>query len=84
MSSCDINCCCDLDCCDHQIEAFSFCSNIHEKIYDSRYCYSRNFIYRNASKFILEKLADNLFCIVYDNLPPVYTVNNNVVSVFYL
>lgn len=78
VSSCDINCCCDLDCTDSQLETFSFCSNVHEKLYDNRYCYRKNFLFHNTSKFILEKVADNLFCIVYDNLPPIYTVNNNV------
>nr|XP_050855328.1 tectonic-3-like [Vespula vulgaris] len=79
VASCDINCCCDMDCKDHHLKVFTHCKDYHTELYDSRYCYSRNFIERNNTPFILEKLANNLFCILYDNLPPVYSVNNNLV-----
>lgn len=68
-----------MDCKDHHLKVFTHCKDYHTELYDSRYCYSRNFIERNNTPFILEKLANNLFCILYDNLPPVYSVNNNLV-----
>ncbi|XP_070154293.1 tectonic-1-like [Polyergus mexicanus] len=77
--SCDINCCCDPDCNQFHLSAFSHCQNYHVKVYDSRYCYNRNFILRNNTAFILEKLGNNLFCILYDNLPPTYNVDNDLV-----
>ncbi|XP_043497164.1 tectonic-3-like [Polistes fuscatus] len=79
VASCDINCCCDMDCKDHHLKVFTHCKDYHTELYDSRYCYSRNFIERNNTPFILEKLANNLFCILYDNLPPMYSVSNNLV-----
>ncbi|XP_043280751.1 tectonic-1 [Venturia canescens] len=72
ISSCDVNCCCDPDCDDFQKSVFSRCDNHRPKMYDSRYCYTKNFIQRNNTQFILERLASNLFCIAYDNLPPIY------------
>ncbi|XP_018377352.1 PREDICTED: tectonic-3-like [Trachymyrmex cornetzi] len=78
-SSCNINCCCDIDCNHSHLSAFSYCQNYHEELYDSRYCYNRNFIQRNNTPFIFEKLANNLFCILYDNLPSMYSTNNNLV-----
>lgn len=80
ISSCDINCCCDVDCNDFQLSVFSHCDDHHPKMYDSRYCYTKDFIQRNNTRFILERLASNLFCIAYDNLPPVYGINNVPVS----
>ncbi|XP_018315478.1 tectonic-3 [Mycetomoellerius zeteki] len=78
-SSCNINCCCDIDCNHFHLSAFSNCQNYHVELYDSRYCYNRNFIQRNNTPFIFEKLANNLFCILYDNLPSMYSTNNNLV-----
>ncbi|EGI68878.1 B9 domain-containing protein 2 [Acromyrmex echinatior] len=78
-SSCNINCCCDIDCNHSHLSAFSYCQNYHVELYDSRYCYNRNFIQRNNTPFIFEKLANNLFCILYDNLPSIYSTNNNLV-----
>ncbi|XP_043259378.1 tectonic-3 [Colletes gigas] len=77
-SSCDINCCCDTDCNDFHLTVFSHCENHQAELYDKRYCYTKNFIERNNTPFILEKLANNLFCILYDNLPPTYNDNNNL------
>lgn len=78
--SCDINCCCDMDCNQFHLSAFSHCQAHHVKLYDSRYCYNRNFIQRNNTPFILEKLGNNLFCVVYDNIPSTYSVDNDLVS----
>lgn len=83
-SSCNINCCCDIDCNHFHLSAFSNCQNYHVELYDSRYCYNRNFIQRNNTPFIFEKLANNLFCILYDNLPSMYSTNNNLVSKLYI
>lgn len=79
MSSCDINCCCDKDCNDFHLTVFSYCENYQPELFDKRYCYNRNFIQRNNTPFILEKLANNLFCILYDNLPPTYSISNELV-----
>ncbi|EZA61840.1 B9 domain-containing protein [Ooceraea biroi] len=76
-SSCDVNCCCDIDCNQFHLSAFSHCQEDYHELYDSRYCYNRNFIQRNNTPFIFEKLANNLFCILYDNLPPTYSVDND-------
>lgn len=78
MSSCDINCCCDKDCNDFHLTVFSYCENYQPELFDKRYCYNRNFIQRNNTPFILEKLANNLFCILYDNLPPTYSISNEL------
>nr|XP_031847712.1 tectonic-3 [Nomia melanderi] len=78
VSSCDINCCCDKDCNDFHLQAFSHCTYHQADLFDKRYCYNRNFIQRNNTPFILEKLASNLFCILYDNLPPTYSVTNDL------
>ncbi|XP_015111820.1 tectonic-3 [Diachasma alloeum] len=74
-STCDINCCCDLDCKEYQLSVFSHCYDYNQatKLYDSRYCYRTDFIKKNRTDFILDRLADNLFCISHDNLPPFYT-----------
>ncbi|XP_018356047.1 PREDICTED: tectonic-3-like [Trachymyrmex septentrionalis] len=82
-SSCNINCCCDIDCNHSYLSAFPYCQNYHMELYDRRYCYNRNFIQRNNTPFIFEKLANNLFCILYDNLPSMYSTNNNLVSNIY-
>ena len=58
---------------------FSYCESHQPELFDKRYCYNRNFIQRNNTPFILEKLANNLFCILYDNLPPTYDINYEVV-----
>ncbi|XP_024942931.1 tectonic-3 [Cephus cinctus] len=73
--SCDINCCCDVDCKESQVAVFSRCTDHRTKIYDSRYCYENNFVQYNNTGYILERLANNLFCIVYDNLPPTYSAS---------
>ncbi|XP_076548891.1 tectonic-3 [Osmia lignaria lignaria] len=78
VSSCNINCCCDKDCNEFHLTTFSHCENHAAELYDKRYCYHRNFIERNNTPFILEKLANNLFCILYDNLPPTYSINNDL------
>ncbi|XP_015431801.1 PREDICTED: tectonic-3-like [Dufourea novaeangliae] len=78
VSSCDINCCCDKDCTDFHLMVFSHCENHQADLYDKRYCYNRNFIERNNTPYILEQLASNLFCILYDNLPPTYSVTNDL------
>lgn len=69
-----------MDCNKFHLSAFSHCQDHHVKLYDSRYCYNRNFIQRNNTPFILEKLGNNLFCILYDNIPSKYSVDNNLVS----
>ncbi|KAL6252232.1 hypothetical protein P5V15_000011 [Pogonomyrmex californicus] len=76
--SCDINCCCDMDCNHFHLSAFSHCQDYHVDLYDSRYCYNRNFIQRNNTPFIFERLANNLFCILYDNLPYMYNAKNDL------
>ncbi|XP_076295297.1 tectonic-3 [Lasioglossum baleicum] len=78
VSSCDINCCCDKDCSDFHLTVFSHCKYNQAELYDKRYCYGRNFIQRNNTPFVIEKLASNLFCILYDNLPPTYSVTNDL------
>ncbi|XP_028046293.1 tectonic-1 [Monomorium pharaonis] len=81
-SSCDINCCCDMDCNYFHLSAFSYCQDYYVELYDSRYCYNQNFInsfQRNNTPFIFEKLTNNLFCILYDNLPPMYNSDNDLV-----
>ncbi|XP_076235710.1 tectonic-1 [Calliopsis andreniformis] len=78
MSFCDVNCCCDNDCNDFHLTVFSYCQNHQADLFDKRYCYNRNFIERNNTPFILEKLSNNLFCILYDNLPPTYNVNTDL------
>ncbi|XP_032676748.1 tectonic-1-like isoform X2 [Odontomachus brunneus] len=77
--SCDINCCCDIDCNNFQLSAFSYCQDHHANLYNSQYCYNWNFIQRNNTSFILEKLTNNLFCILYDNLPSAYNIDNDLV-----
>ncbi|XP_014477898.1 PREDICTED: tectonic-1-like [Dinoponera quadriceps] len=77
--SCDINCCCDVDCNQFQLTAFSYCQDHHVDLYNSQYCYNWNFIQRNNTSFILEKLANNLFCILYDNLPSSYSIDNDLI-----
>ncbi|KAL0101797.1 hypothetical protein PUN28_019144 [Cardiocondyla obscurior] len=77
--SCDINCCCDLDCDHFHLSAFSYCQDYHIELYNSRYCYNRNFIQRNNTPFIFEKLANNLFCILYDNFPSTYSTDNDLI-----
>ncbi|KAK0079827.1 hypothetical protein PV326_008514, partial [Microctonus aethiopoides] len=78
ISQCDINCCCDTDCTQFHLTIFSHCTDRQVKNYDSRYCYTKNFIQRNNTVFMLERLADNLFCIAYDNLPPIYSKSNAI------
>ncbi|KAK9295283.1 hypothetical protein QLX08_010367 [Tetragonisca angustula] len=78
VSSCDINCCCDKNCNSFHLTVFSYCESHQPELFDKRYCYNRNFIQRNNTPFILEKLANNLFCILYDNLPPTYDINYEV------
>ncbi|XP_012265892.2 tectonic-1 [Athalia rosae] len=75
ISSCDVNCCCDTDCNELDMQVFSACKDNHPKLYDTRYCYDNNYIQYNHTRYLLEKLSDNLFCIVYDNLPPVYSTD---------
>ncbi|XP_012276916.1 tectonic-3 [Orussus abietinus] len=77
-SSCDINCCCDPKCSEFHVAAFSSCTDRNAKVYDKRYCYDKNFIDYNNTKFLLERLTSNLFCIAYDNLPPAYSASNAV------
>nr|XP_012135228.1 PREDICTED: tectonic-3-like [Megachile rotundata] len=78
VSSCDINCCCDKDCNEFHLTVFSHCEDHPAELYDKRYCYHKNYIERNNTPFILEKLANNLFCILYDNLPPTYSITNDL------
>lgn len=77
--NCDINCCCDPDCEDYQLDAFSHCYNVLPNNYDSRYCYNKNFIKTKFNtQFILDRIADNLFCIAKDNLPPLDSAINSM------
>ncbi|XP_044009826.1 tectonic-1, partial [Aphidius gifuensis] len=75
---CDINCCCDTDCHEYQLEVFSKCYDIKPKNYDSQYCFNKNFIKKNNTKFILDRLADNLFCISKENTPPLDSAINSM------
>ncbi|XP_008555137.1 tectonic-1 isoform X2 [Microplitis demolitor] len=78
MSRCDTNCCCDNDCTDFHLSVFSHCSDNKKTKYDSRYCYTKDFIRKNNTDFILERIADNLFCISHDNLPPIYSKSSAI------
>ncbi|KAH0540396.1 tectonic-1 [Cotesia glomerata] len=78
MLRCDVNCCCDNDCTDFHLSVFSHCSDHKRNKYDSRYCYTKEFIRKNNTDFILERIADNLFCISYDNLPPIYSKSSSI------
>ncbi|XP_046433488.1 tectonic-3 [Neodiprion fabricii] len=74
ISSCDINCCCDVDCNDLNVTELFACKDHRPKVYDTRYCWDENYIQDNKTRYLLEKLRDNLFCIVHENLPPVYSI----------
>lgn len=80
-SVCDINCCCDLDCTEYQSKVFTYCSDLEvDKENDTWYCRNKPFFRKNDTRFILEKVADSLFCIASDNLPPVYSATSNLVN----
>ncbi|XP_058799487.1 tectonic-3 [Phymastichus coffea] len=78
-SVCDINCCCDLDCTEYHYKVFSTCVDREiEKEKDTWYCRDKPFFRKNDTRFILEKVADSLFCIASDNLPPVYSATSHL------
>ena len=52
-SSCDVNCCCDLDCSGDDAAAFSGCTHVKPHNVDPRYCYKTEFIYGNNSQVII-------------------------------
>lgn len=68
---CDLNCCCDHDCSFSERKLFSTClnneSNLH--LLDSKYCYNQNFIFKNNTNYVLERITNlgGLFCIYTDN-----------------
>lgn len=66
-NSCDINCCCDLDCKEEDMQIFSECS--HQVLTaDENYCYQKDIILRNNTVYKMVRNSNNgLFCIVHDN-----------------
>ena len=65
---CDVDCCCDEDCSEGDKKSFGECIETHTTFYDPKYCYNNFIIYVNNAKVTVEKTANNLFCIVYDNV----------------
>ena len=66
--ACDVNCCCDEDCTDQDILAFSKCQDAHVQSYDPKFCFSTEIMVKNNTAYAVEQVNDNLFCIVNDNL----------------
>ncbi|KAJ9588348.1 hypothetical protein L9F63_018274 [Diploptera punctata] len=76
MDSCDLNCCCDVECSEKDRLVFSGCEVRQQYNFDSRHCYQTNFIYHNNTEFKSVYNADGLFCIVRDNLPTRFLYHN--------
>ncbi|XP_021916261.1 tectonic-3-like isoform X2 [Zootermopsis nevadensis] len=76
VNSCDINCCCDVDCSDSDRLAFSGCHGRAPFNFDPRHCYHTHFIYHNNTELKLVQDEGGLFCIVSDNLPARFTYQN--------
>ena len=67
--ACDINCCCDPDCTNDTILAFSHCQDVQVQSYDPKFCFSTQIMIENNTKNSMEKISDkNLFCIISDNM----------------
>ncbi|XP_011497165.1 PREDICTED: tectonic-3-like [Ceratosolen solmsi marchali] len=76
---CDINCCCDSDCTEHDSKVFSRCIDREiDKEKDSWYCHEKPFFRHNETRFIFKKIVDSLFCIASDNLPPMYSASSDL------
>ena len=71
-NSCDPNCCCDPDCKEADVKAFSGCSAIAPFNPDPRYCYTHDIVAKNNTLYSMEKhqvgFKGQLFCILVDNL----------------
>ncbi|XP_066992606.2 tectonic-3 [Anabrus simplex] len=76
---CDINCCCDEDCTLKDRLVFISCKRRPSTVFESRYCYRSQFIYRNNSELKVTQNNDGFFCIVKDNLPIVTTFKSRQV-----
>lgn len=79
MDSCDINCCCDVDCSDSDRLAFSGCHSRTPFNFDPRHCYQSHFVYHNNTELKFVRNEGGLFCIVKNNLPARFTYENRKV-----
>lgn len=67
VNVCDINCCCDLDCNEQDVQIFSECAH-QVLIPDENYCYQEDIILKNNTVYKMVKDPKNgMFCIVHDN-----------------
>lgn len=66
-NACDINCCCDPDCTEEDMQIFSDCSH-QVLVPDESYCYQEDIILRNNTVYkMVKNPANSMFCIVHDN-----------------
>lgn len=67
VNVCDINCCCDPDCNEEDVQIFSECA--HQVLTpDENYCYQEDIILKNNTVYKMIKNPKNgMFCIVHDN-----------------
>lgn len=79
MDSCDINCCCDIDCSVSDQLAFSGCHARTPFNFDPRHCYQSHFVYHDNTELKFVQNEDGLFCIVRDNLPARFAYENRKV-----
>lgn len=65
VQSCDLECCCDSDCSENEVEVFSQCINDVDSS-DTRQCIGSNIIFRTSFS---HTVSSELFCIYTDNYP---------------
>ncbi|XP_069677109.1 tectonic-3-like [Periplaneta americana] len=79
LYSCDINCCCDVECSESDRLVFSGCHKRTPSNVDSRYCYQTHFVYHNNTELKIVHDAGGLLCIEQDNLSTRHTYYNRKV-----
>lgn len=65
---CDINCCCDKLCTDDDRKIFSHCHKSSSRSMDSKYCFTKSFLYTVNAAQESEVSTGSLFCVAWDNV----------------
>ena len=73
-NSCDVGCCCDLDCSEADLKVFNGCDRgLVASTVNPRYCYTTQLLFANNSQVAVEKSnSDAFFCLLIDNKPEHY------------
>ncbi|CAN7995066.1 unnamed protein product [Ixodes hexagonus] len=66
-NSCDVECCCDVDCTEEDAKSFASCVDRVPENHDLRYCVRRDLIFASRTLFEKRPVGD-LLCIVVDNV----------------